>query len=166
MEGCNSDYPENPDSGEVKPGESGPQILKSAKRSAGNWVLGEAVASFWSGFTTVFVNVAAVITVAFIIYVMWDSVTQKVISVAPLTVPKTLDERGYTPDVAANRLESAIKDTIEIGHIIKTGPGVLQQSEAQKIVVPSTGWSVDVISSYIRTILHIEGPWNVSGDIT
>lgn len=166
MEGCGLDRTKNLGSGEVEPVKPADQPATPATRSTGSRAIWEVVASYWSRLTTVFVNVAAVITVVFIIYVIWDSVTQKVISVAPLTVPKTLDERGYTPGVAANRLESAIKDTIEIGHTIKTGPGVLQQNDAPKIVVPSTGWSIDVIASYIRTLLHIEGPWNVSGDIT
>jgi hypothetical protein len=146
-----------------------------ATRSAGGWAIWELAGSIWSRLTAVFVNVAAAVTVAFIIYVVWDSVTQKTILIAPLTVPKTLEERGYTPDVVGNRLGSAIKDTMEVGHVIKTGHDglpqleakyILQQNEAPKIVVPSTGWSVDVIVSYIRTLLHIEGPWNVSGDIT
>ena len=166
MEGCGLDRTKSPGRGEVEPVKSAAQPATQAARSPGSRAIWQFGASFWSWLTTVFINVAAVITVAFIIYVVWDSVTQKVISVAPLTVTKTLAENGYTPDVAASRLESAIKDTIEIGHTIKTGPGVLQQNEAPKIVVPSTGWSVDVIASYIRALLHIEGPWNVSGDIT
>jgi tetratricopeptide (TPR) repeat protein len=166
MEGCGLDRTKSPGRGEVEPVKPADPPAALATRSPGSRAIWEFVASCWSWLRNVFINVAAVITVLFIIYVVWDTVTQKAISVAPLTVTKTLDERGYTPDVAANRLESAIKDTIEIGHIIKTGPGVLQQNEAPKIVVPSTGWSVDVIASYIRTLLHIEGPWNVSGDIT
>jgi tetratricopeptide (TPR) repeat protein len=166
MEGCGLDRTKSPSRGEVEPIKPADQPTALAAHSPGGRAIWELVASCWSWLTSVFINVAAVTTVAFIIYVVWDTVTQKVISVAPLTVTKTLDEKGYTPDVAANRLESAIKDTIEIGHIIKTGPGVLQQNEEPKIVVPSTGWSVDVIASYIRTLLHIEGPWNVSGDIT
>jgi hypothetical protein len=107
---------------------------------------GKIVAIYWERLATVFLNCLAAVTVVFCIYVIWVSVTQKIISVAPIAVPKTLEESGYTSDVAAMRLESAIRDTIEIGHLMKTGPGATQQSELPKIVVPSTGWSIDVIA--------------------
>jgi tetratricopeptide (TPR) repeat protein len=44
--------------------------------------------------------------------------------------------------------------------------GNLRDRELPSIVVPSTGWSIDSIASYIRSFFRIESRWNVSGDIT
>jgi hypothetical protein len=131
------------------------------KRSA--W---ELAACYWNRFTIVILNGLAVLTFGIGIYIVWQSVTQKVIAVAPIAVPKVLAENGYTSDVAAQRLQSTINDVVEVGHLIKAGPNIAQQAELPSIAVPSTGWSVDAIASFIRSFFRIESRWNVSGDIT
>ncbi|PZR87467.1 MAG: hypothetical protein DLM68_08525, partial [Hyphomicrobiales bacterium] len=74
----------------------------------------EFAALIWSRLTTVALNVVGVVGVGFVAYLLWESVTQKVISIAPISVPKELVDGGYTPDVAAERLESALNNIVTV----------------------------------------------------
>ena len=72
----------------------------------------------------------------FVFYILYQSVTQKVISIAPISVPKELADHGYTPDVAAERLQDALNDIIDRAHSVRRGPNVAGQADLPSIVVP------------------------------
>src|SRR6266480_5887404 len=49
-----------------------------------------------------------VAAVAWIVFVLITSVTERTTAIEPISVPKSLAESGYTPDVAAQRLRDAM----------------------------------------------------------
>jgi hypothetical protein len=63
-----------------------------------------AFATFWKELATFVVSVVSVCAIAIIAVLLWKALTQKTITIAPISVPKTLAESGYTADVAAQRL--------------------------------------------------------------
>jgi hypothetical protein len=73
------------------------------KRTA--WEFGEL---YWNRCVTLAINGVAILAVGFVLYILYQSVTQKVISIAPISVPKEMADEGYTPDVAAERLKDAL----------------------------------------------------------
>jgi hypothetical protein len=102
----------------------------------------------------------------FALYILWESVTQKVISIAPISVPKDLADKGYTSDVAAERLQDALNDIVTRTHSMKGGPDVARQADLPSIVVPSTSLSTEAIAAQIRRFFRIDSRSNVSGEIT
>ena len=122
---------------------------------------------YWSRFTALAINSVAVLAAGFVLYILWESATQNVISVAPISVPKDLAESGYSPDVAAERLQSALNDIIKRAHSSKSqGPEITMQADLPSIVVPSTALSTETIAAQIRSLFHIVSRSNVSGEIT
>jgi hypothetical protein len=97
---------------------------------------------------------------------LWESVTQKIISIAPIAVPKELADSGYTADVAAERLRDALNDIVAGAHSLRRGPNVAGQADLPSIVVPSTTLSTETLAAQIRRFFHIDSRWNVSGEIT
>src|SRR5262249_49547158 len=49
-----------------------------------------------------------VAAVLWILFLLITSVTERTTAIEPISVPKSLAERGYTPDVAAQRLRDAM----------------------------------------------------------
>jgi tetratricopeptide (TPR) repeat protein len=131
------------------------------KRTA--WEVAEL---YWNRFTTLAINGGAILAAGFVLYILWESITQKVISIAPISVPKELADDGYTPDVAAERLKDALNEFVTRAHSVKGGPDVARQADLPSIVVPSTSLSTDALAAQIRRFLRIENRSNVSGEIT
>ena len=75
------------------------------KRTA--WEVGEL---YWNRCVTLAINGLAILAAGFVLYILYQSVTQKVISIAPISVPKELADDAYTPDVAAERLQDALNN--------------------------------------------------------
>jgi tetratricopeptide (TPR) repeat protein len=127
----------------------------------------EVAELYWARFVTLTKNGVGILAAGFALYIAWESVTRKVISIAPISVPKVLATNGYTSDVAAQRLQSALNDIVKVAHSVKKGgPDVAMQADLPGIVVPSTGVSIEVLASYIRSFFRNESRWNVSGEIT
>src|SRR5208283_774718 len=131
------------------------------KRTA--WEVAEL---YWNRFTTLFRNGVAILIVVFGVYILYQSITQKVISIAPISVPEGLAKSGYTADVAAERLQDALNAIVTRAHSRKEGPGVARETDLPSIVVPSTSLSTETLASQIRRFLRIENRSNVSGEIT
>jgi hypothetical protein len=131
------------------------------KRTA--WEFGEL---YWNRCVTLAINGVAILAVGFVLYILYQSVTQKVISIAPISVPKEMADEGYTPDVAAERLKDALSDIVTRAHSLKEEPVVVRQADLPSIVVPSTSLSTEALAAQIRRFLGISSRSNVSGEIT
>ncbi len=136
---------------------------KPADKKRTAWEVAEL---YWHRFATLALNGVAVLAAGFALYILWESVTHKVISIAPIAVPQDLAARGYTPEVAAERLQSALNDIVARAHSLRKGPDVARQSDLPSIVVPSTSLSIEAVAAQIRRFLRIESRSNVSGEIT
>ena len=80
--------------------------------------------------------------------------------IAPIAVPRTLAEAGYTADVAAQRLHDALNKVVEVAS--EKGPRVALQADLPNVVVPGVGLSLETIAADIRALFHITGRWNIS----
>jgi len=125
-----------------------------------------AIAAFWKEFAAFVLSVASVCAVAIIVVLLWKALTQKTIAIAPISVPKTIAENGYTADVAAQRLHDALNKVVEDARTSKQGPEVALQADLPSIVVPTIGLSLETIAADIRTFFHFAGRWNISGELT
>jgi tetratricopeptide (TPR) repeat protein len=85
------------------------------------------------------------------------------IVIEPLTVPKSLADRGYTREVAANNLRDALHDFISLAHSTIPTPDVALQADMPDIVVPSVGISLNSIAVYIRMFLGLGHHTEITG---
>jgi len=106
-----------------------------------------AIAAFWKEFAAFVLSVASVCAVAIIVVLLWKALTQKTIAIAPISVPKTIAENGYTADVAAQRLHDALNKVVEDARTSKQGPEVALQADLASIVVTTIGLSLDTIAA-------------------
>ena len=81
-------------------------------------------------------------------------------------MPQVLAAKGYTRDVAAERLKGALDDIVNRAHSMPGEPDVAMQIDPPSIVVPSTTLSSEAFAAQIRRFFRIDGRWNVSGEIT
>lgn len=125
-----------------------------------------AIEKIWSGCAKILTSVVLLASVVLFIYILYQSVTRKVISIEMISVPDDLNKSGFTQMVAAQRLERSLDKIFYASQTSKSGPDVLRQDENSKIIVPSTGLSVEALASFIRRFFSLETRWNVSGDIT
>jgi hypothetical protein len=128
--------------------------------------IAQALATGWKLIATIVLNLVAFFTFVIIAALLWEALTQKTIAIAPISVPKTVAENGYTADVAAQRLHDALNKVVEDAHLRKKGPEVALQTELPSIVVPTIGLSLETIAADIRTFFHITERWNISGELT
>jgi tetratricopeptide (TPR) repeat protein len=138
-------------------------IAQPADKKRTAWEVAEL---YWNRFATLARTGVAVLVAGFALYILWQSIFQKIISIAPISVPKNLADGGYTSDVAAERLQSVLNDIVARAHSMRGGPEVASQSDLPSIVVPSTALSTEAIAAQIRRFLDVNSRWNVSGEIT
>lgn len=122
--------------------------------------------SFWVGLGKFTLHVSSVLIGIGFAILLFQSLMSRTISIEPISVPKTLAENGYTPDVAGQRLRDALNKFVENTHSSMGAPEISIQGELPKIVVPTVGLSIDSIASFIRTFLRNPGRQNIAGEFT
>jgi tetratricopeptide (TPR) repeat protein len=106
---------------------------------------------------------AAILVIAAILF---RGLTEYVTVIEPISVPKTLSETGYTPEVAARRLRDAmVTFTSSVGTRMQH-PEIALNSELPNVVVPSVGISLDAVMASIRSLFRITRTQAVAGEIT
>ena len=138
------------------------KITASACKKLGGWVK-----YLWKELPAFVLSFSSLLGLAGLLYVCWflvKAVWEPLIAIAPIPIPKELAERGYTPEIVAERLHSAMT---KLGKVAIIGDSlVAEQSRLPNIVVPNIGLSVETLATSIRHFLHLEGRLNVSGEIT
>ena len=104
-----------------------------------------------------------ILAVVIVIFVAQD-LSNNLVAIEPISVPKVLSESGYTAEVASRRLRDAID-----AYAVKVGsrmgnPNVAPRDELPNIVVPKIGVSLETIASSIRSLLHFGNRQTVSGE--
>jgi hypothetical protein len=97
---------------------------------------------------------------------LWQTIGRPSIVIAPISVPDSLAKTGYTAEVAAQRLQSALTKIVAQSHSTKAGPNVATQTDLPKITVPITGLSLDALADSFGTFLGWSNRTFVAGDIT
>lgn len=107
----------------------------------------------------------AVLSLAFILFV--QSFNGRTVTIEAITVPKQLQENGFTADVAAHRLRDTINDFSKMKK--KTGmkdARVQLHGEDADVVVPGVGLSLDAVVATMRRFFHNDSRQVISGDLT
>src|SRR5262249_50835938 len=118
---------------------------------------------------------AAIVVVVLGILVYLD-VRQDSLLIEPISVPQSLEQNGYTPQVAAQRLRDALNEYMAKAQVplpgeylaeqVSTQGLVSLQGEKPEIVVPTVGLSVETLGTAARTALRIESRKTISGEFT
>jgi tetratricopeptide (TPR) repeat protein len=124
-------------------------------------------------FYNIVVKLPLLIAIVVIGALLIQGLVQRSTAIEPIAVPKALGERGYTPEVAAQRLRDAlVQFALEInlaqfGVETKTymkRPVFALRGELPSIVVPTVGLSLDAVISSIRTFLGSTNRPSISGE--
>lgn len=107
--------------------------------------------------------VVAVIVIGVIII---QGLTQHTTVIRPISVPETLAEKGYTSEVASQRLRDAILNFTSTIPSHKKAPEVALYGDLPNLVVPTVGISLDAVLSSIRTLSRSTRSRSISGEIT
>jgi hypothetical protein len=125
-------------------------------------------------FYRVAVKLPWLILMVLITVLLVEGLIERKIAIEPISVPKDLVDRGFTPEVAAKRLHDALErfttdaNTHVRGRDLPEVPTVevALHGDLPDIVVPTVGLSVDAIMSSIRTFLRSTRRRSISGEFT
>jgi tetratricopeptide (TPR) repeat protein len=98
---------------------------------------------------------------AFIIVVL----VPRSVVIEPISVPKDMEERGYTPNVAALHLLDAMNKYAVRARTSGAGPNLALHKDPADFVLPFVGVSFKAVVEWILTFVRIEGRQNISGEI-
>jgi Flp pilus assembly protein TadD len=149
------------------------------------------VTFLWKELPAFVLSFSSLLGLAGLLYLCWllvNAVLEPTIVFAPIPIPKELADRGYTPEVVAERMHSALaslgKDVkystvVNIGRKKKSGAAnpietvaiigdslVAEQVKLPNIVIPNIGLPIETLATSIRHFFHLESHRNVSGEIT
>lgn len=119
-----------------------------------------------ANFNTLVVKLPSAIVVIFIIAIVVRGLTGHVTVIEPLSVPKELEDRGYTPEVAGKHLRDAVDRFATAVNTTMKSPEIALQGELPNIVVPTVGISLDAIVASMRTLLRSTRSRSVAGELT
>ena len=135
-------------------------------RSQGPPLLSRCTKFVVHNFNTLVVKLPGAIIVIFIFWMIIRGLTEHVTVIEPLSVPRQLEDRGYTPEVAGKHMRDAIdKFASAVNTTMKT-PEIALQGELPNIVVPTVGISLDAIVASIRTMLRSTRSRSITGEFT
>jgi tetratricopeptide (TPR) repeat protein len=133
--------------------------LKANLQSAGGWIaksasIGNVVALSW-----------IIIWVVICVLVAQD-LARDVVTIEPISVPKTLSDNGYTPEVASHRLRDAVNHYASVSRASKLMDtlSIASRDEMPDFVVPKIDLSLNALVSSIRSVLHYGSGHRISGE--
>lgn len=123
-------------------------------------------AAAWKAFSDFMWSVLWLAVAVLVIALILQSVMRRTVAIQTIGVPKMLEERGLTAEIAAQRLRDVLADYTGAARTHMKNVGIHLQSEEPDIVVPSVGLSLDTVVTMIRTFIRSERRKNISGDLT
>src|ERR1700722_5757259 len=119
-----------------------------------------------ANFNTLVVKLPWGIVVVFVVAIVIRGLTEHVTVIEPLSVPKELEDRGYTPEVAGKRMRDAVDRFASSVNTAMKNPEIALPGELPNIVVPTVGISLDAIVASIRTLLRSTRSRSITGEFT
>ncbi|MGR9145689.1 tetratricopeptide repeat protein (plasmid) [Rhizobium leguminosarum] len=106
-------------------------------------------------------------TIVFICFVIliYRAVTTPTITILPITVPKELVDRGYTPEALALQLRDQLLYLVKEAKSGKPAAQIVSSAEFSTINVPQTGMSLEMIASEIRKSFGTAKSSEISGGL-
>ncbi len=121
---------------------------------------------FWKTLSGFILSLAGVVTVVLIAGLLTKELTRRALVIEPISVPKSLAENGYAPEVAARRLRDAVNAFVAKAHTSVQGPEIALRGEIPEIIVPTVGLSIESFAAAIRGFLHSSLHRQVTGEFT
>ena len=121
---------------------------------------------WWNLSTKWLLRVIAALTFLGVIYLLCQALDPSSVVIRPISVPKDMADKGFTPDVAALRLLEAVTEYTEHARTSGAGPKFAPHLEPADFVIPSVGLSFKAVVAQIHTLLPIRGNQIISGEIT
>ena len=111
------------------------------------------------------------LVVLVVLLIVYQGLTRHVTVVDTITVPKVLADRGYSQDVAAQRLRDALaRFSAPLKTAITTADATTSEvalhAEQPDIVVPTVGISLDAVMSLLRSLLRSTRSQSMGGELT
>ena len=119
----------------------------------------------WSVVTSIALSAVGTLLFLGLCYLLYQAVTSSAIEVAPISVPKTLADEGYTSEAVTQQFRGALLEFIKGSRTKKRTADVLSQRDEPTIALPQTGMSLDTIAAEIRNRFGIGNLWKISGSI-
>jgi tetratricopeptide (TPR) repeat protein len=116
--------------------------------------------------TATVLTLGSAILIALVLALVVRGLFANTISIRAITVPKALEERGFTAEVAAQRLRDAMTEYVRGASARMQGTDIELRSDEPNIVLPAVNLSLDTVISALRTFFHSSARRNISGDIT
>jgi Tfp pilus assembly protein PilF len=134
--------------------------FKSTFQAAAGWIARSATITNAIGLTWILVWVVLCVLVA-------QDLARDVVTIEPISVPKSLSENGYTPEVASHRLLDAVNHfaTINRQSELMDALNIAPRDELPDFVVPKIDLSLNALVSSIRSVLHYGIGRRISGEI-
>ena len=95
-----------------------------------------------------------------------QDLARDVVTIEPISVPKTLSDNGYTPEVASHRLLDAVNQYARVNRASKLmdSLSIASRDELPDFVVPKIDLSLNALVSSIRSVLHYGSGHRISGE--
>ncbi|KQX39960.1 hypothetical protein ASD04_04735 [Devosia sp. Root436] len=111
---------------------------------------------------TMFINVGFFVAMLLLIPALTSQFSANAVVIEPIAVPEALAARGFTPEVAANRLWDGLQDFARTASVARTTIVAIPNSQRVEFSLPDTGISVDSVAKQVRQFFgsyetHIAG---------
>lgn len=134
--------------------------LKANFQAAAGWVartatFGNVIALSW---VIIFIVIAVLVV---------EELARDVVTIEPISVPKSLADNGYTPEVASHRLLDAIQHYASDNKVasLMEVMDIAPSDELPDFVVPKIDLSLNALVSSIRSVLHYGTGHRISGEL-
>ena len=98
-------------------------------------------------------SVLIIVGSVFIILMFFYEIFHHQTEIQPISVPRSLEQEGYTSEVAARRLKDALNHLSDKASSAGAGKwAVSMRSEAPEIVVPTIGLSLSTVATYVESL--------------
>lgn len=112
-------------------------------------------------------NLAAIVVATVVAVSLVTDLTSDRIEIQPIAVPKTMDEDGYSPEVAALQLQDAVNAiAMDAASAGAQGLTVSKRSETPEVLVPTIGVSTSMLSAYLQRFFGYSRRTMITGEIT
>jgi tetratricopeptide (TPR) repeat protein len=128
--------------------------------------------SFIGGLSSFAAQLLWLLVAIWLVTVVIISLAIPTTEIGEISVPKTLSDKGYTPEIAARRLRDVMKDLTDraLGRYdvpknqMMKGATIALNFDAPNIVVPTVGVSLSTVTTSIRSLLGFKWHQTISGE--
>jgi tetratricopeptide (TPR) repeat protein len=155
-----------------------PRPRKNGRFSVGSWravltrLSWAGTKSFIGGLSSFAAQLVWLLVAIWLVTVVIISLAIPTTEIGEISVPKTLSDKGYTPEIAARRLRDIMKDLTDraLGRYdvpknqMMKGATIALNFDAPNIVVPTVGVSLSTVTTSIRSLLGFKWHQTISGE--